>query len=77
MSGISIPEMNSYGKDKSILSVKVDEGPAILVGLVISGISERLFVPLVKYEVLGSSELIRFRSKSPYSNIILVNCEWA
>lgn len=60
-----IPEINSHGKDVSLLSVSVDEGLAIHVVLMINEISDTLFIHLVKYEVLRSSEFGRFRLKSP------------
>lgn len=40
----SISEINSLVKDASILYIKVDEGPAICVGLVINIISGMLFI---------------------------------
>lgn len=56
MSERSISMINAYGKDVSILSTTVDAVPAILVTLVIYGISERLLILFVRYEVPGSSD---------------------
>lgn len=66
----SIPENNSYEKYGSILSIKVLAEPAILVGLVINGISERQFKQLVKCEAPESFDFGKLKLKSPDITIL-------